>query len=315
HHIISDGWSMVLINNEFMQLYQGFVAGDSSEPEGLTIRYRDFTVWHNREIGDVDRRRQAHLFWKEKVEKGIVPLTLPMDYSRTGNEPKGGWYRSFLEEELLEDLKKVAMEANTTLFTVMFSIYILFLHRFTNREDISCSIINAGRDHEFLHNIIGYFVNSVLFTIRVDYDEPFLNLLQRVNTGVLEIFRHQSYPLELVFEELNVKYPDLPVSFNMFNISEPVEMKNPGDDSTAKLPFEPDIKFDLEPYVTEYQNGIGILWAYARELFKPDTIEYMVARYREMIDFFGKNPGKSYSDYQDDETEDDAESEYTFTRD
>ncbi|MCP5047555.1 MAG: hypothetical protein GY940_10310, partial [bacterium] len=204
HHIISDGWSMVLIKNEFTLLYQRYDTGNPQEPAPLTLRYRDFTCWHNDQIADRERRQSTHLFRREKVEQGIAALTLPLDYTRTGNERKGAGYQCFLDNHLVKDLKKVAMDVNTTLFVVMFSIYILFLYRFSNQEDISCSIINAGREHEFLHHIIGFFVNSVLFSIGVDYDEPFQNLLLRINTEVLEIFRHQSYPLELVFEELNL---------------------------------------------------------------------------------------------------------------
>ncbi|MCP5049644.1 MAG: hypothetical protein GY940_20910, partial [bacterium] len=84
-------------------------------------------------------------------------------------------------------------------------------------------------------------------------------------------------------------------------------MEDPDDDSPGHIPHGQDIKFDLEPYVTEYQNGIRIHWAYAKELFDPATIEYMASQYRELVDFFGTNPGKSYGDYRVDK------SEHTFT--
>ncbi|MCP5053700.1 MAG: hypothetical protein GY940_41425, partial [bacterium] len=82
HHIISDGWSMVLIKNEFTSLYQRYDTGNSLEPAPLILRYRDFTCWHNDQISDGERRQSAHLFWKEKVEQGIAAHTLPLDYTR-----------------------------------------------------------------------------------------------------------------------------------------------------------------------------------------------------------------------------------------
>ncbi|MCP4218932.1 MAG: hypothetical protein GY765_30140, partial [bacterium] len=72
-------------------------------------------------------------------------------------------------------------------------------------------MINAGRDEAALHNIVGFFVNSVIFKIKLHHEEPFREFLKRVNRDLLEIFSHQGYPLELVFDDLNQRYPEIPV--------------------------------------------------------------------------------------------------------
>jgi non-ribosomal peptide synthetase component F len=129
-------------------------------------------------------------------------------------------------------------------------------------------------------------------------DTGFVELLGRVQNEVLECFHHQSYPLEIIFEKLGMRYPDIPVSFNMVNI--------PGSREARELEFYTpyhsseafDAKFELEPYIIEYQNGIDIRWAYKKSMFDAPAIESFAADYIKFLEFFTGNPGKSYSDFK-----------------
>jgi acyl carrier protein len=298
HHIITDGWSMVILDNEFSRFYEGYRTGKEFEPEPLKLQYKDFAAWHNHQIAHRELKEKSHRFWREKLEKGIPTLNLPTDFSSKGNERKGAGYRCMLAKEPTMKLRKMAVHHNTSLFMVMYSLYILLLSRFSNQEHIASSIINAGRDHNSLHDIVGFFVNPVLFEIKVDYEEPFNDFLQRVHTDVLEIFHHQGYPIELVFEDLNMRYPEISVSFNMINIIESTTMNDPAAYQPHHLPGTQDVKFDIEPYITEYRNSIDIHWAYKKELFAPATIEYMVEEYSRLIDFFTGEIHKNYKDYK-----------------
>jgi len=300
HHIISDGWSLQILKQEFTRLYEDYRAGKKPGLELLAVQYKDFSQWHNRQLtgkGGEESRR----FWKKKVAAGVPVLQLPADSEIEKEDREGGGYRCMIQNDIKTGLKKLAETHHTTLFTVMFSIYLLFLSRISGQGDIGCSIIAAGRDHPSLENIIGFFVNSLIFSIHVDEDEPAQQFLQGVHRGVIETFQHQSYPLEPLFEELDMRYPDIPVSFNMLNL---------GDAQLAESlePFEPehmehtqDIKFDLEPYISEYRDGIEMYWAYKKKMFEPATIQYMINLYIKMLAFFAKDPGQSLKSYRSEE--------------
>jgi fengycin family lipopeptide synthetase D len=202
-----------------------------------------------------------------------------------------------LDEDTLLKLRQIAETNSTTLFTVIFSLYVLLLSRFADREnrrDVMCSIINAGRDHEALADVVGFFVNAVLFKTPVDYEEPFNRFLGRVHNGVLEAFQHQAYPLELVCEDLKMRYPDLPVSFNMLNLGDTHSMKKPGGDDAPQIPDISDIKFDVELYIVEYKNALDIIWTYRKNMFTPGSIDFLMQEYIKLTSFFAGNPGKNY---------------------
>ncbi len=294
HHIISDGWSQEILKNEFAAYYEGYRAGKDVKPEPLKLQYKDFAQWHNRQIANPRLKEKSHRFWKEKLEGGVPALQLPVVPGVNKDEREGAACVGVLSEEIVKKIRNVAEKNNTTLFTVIFSLYILLLSRFADQEDISCSIINAGRDHEALGNIVGFFVNAVLFRTRVEYDEPYNDFLQRVHRDVLEVSQHQAYPLELVCEDLKMRYPDIPVSFNMLNIGDTNKMEKPGIDESPHIPGISDVKFDIELYIAEYKNAIDIIWTYRKNMFHPDSIDFMMKEYIELVEFFSRNPGESY---------------------
>ncbi len=298
HHIISDGWSQEILKNEFSAYYEGYRAGKDVKPEPLKLQYKDFAQWHNRQIANPRLKEKSHRFWKEKLDGGIPALQLPVVPGVNKDEGEGAACKGVLSEEIVKKIRNVAEKNNTTLFTVIFSLYILLLSRFAHQEDISCSIINAGRDHEALGDIVGFFVNAVLFRTRVEYDECFNDFLQRVHTEVLEVSQHQAYPLERVCEDLKMRYPDIPVSFNMLNIGDTHKMEKPGLDESPHIPDISDVKFDIELYITQYKNAIDIIWTYRKNMFHPDSIDFLMKDYIELVEFFSRNPGESYKAYK-----------------
>jgi amino acid adenylation domain-containing protein/FkbM family methyltransferase len=298
HHIISDGWSSQMLKKEFMSLYEGYRTGKEIELEPLTLQYKDFALWHNRMMAGPEGK-ESHRFWEEKLADSVPILRLPADREISAEDNAGVGYQCIIGKDSKDRLKKLAETHQTSLFNVILSVYILFLSGICDQQDISCSIIAAGREHPSLDHIMGFFVNSIIFKIRVDEAQPFQEFLKHVKREFKEAFRHQSYPLEQVFQDLKKKYPDIPAAINMFM---------PGDEDLAIPPelYEAesaqsvehhDVKFHLEAYITEYTDGIAVYWAYKKNMFKPATIEYVIDEYKKQVEFFGKNPGQSLRDY------------------
>jgi acyl carrier protein len=299
NHINTDGWSMEILRNEFYLLYEAYRIGKEVELEPLEWQYKDFCQWQYRRMNRALTREESHRFWKEKLETGVSPLMIPGDFKVGGKHNTGAYWQFMIDNHLAEKLKKLADTTHTTLFMVMFSTYILLLSRFANQEDIACSIIHSGRSHSALHKMIGFFVNSILFKTRVDRDENFSDMLRRVYKDTLEVFQHQNYPLELVCDQLKMKYPELSVCFNMLHVFEHAR-------GETLEPFEAylvndgrdDAKFDIETYFTRFQNGIDVRWMYKKNVYKPETMKYMIDEYIKILDYFAINPDRSYRDYR-----------------
>jgi hypothetical protein len=299
NHINTDGWSMEMLRNEFYLLYNAYRTGRDVELELLEWQYKDFCLWQQQQMSHPVMREKAHRFWKETLDSGISPLLIPGDFKDRKEDRTGAYWQFMIDNDLKRRLKELADSTHTTLFTVMFSTYILLLSRFSNQEDIACSIIHSGRHHSALHRIMGFFVNSILFKTRLNSEESLSDMLLRVSKETMEVFQHQDYPLELVCEELKMKYPDISVCFNMLHVMEHARKE-------TLQPFEPylindgrdDAKFDIETYFTEFQNGIDVRWMYKKNVYKPETMKYMIDEYINILDYFATNPDNSYRDYR-----------------
>ncbi|MCP5107644.1 MAG: hypothetical protein GY950_29925, partial [bacterium] len=302
HHIVSDGWSQQLLRQDFITFYRALQEGRDVQMEPLPLQYKDFAAWQNRRANDPDFKERAHRFWKKRLAGGIPVPQLPTNAAGRVNtgaaDREGAGYLCILDKDLKDLLVETARQNNTTLFTVMFSTFLLLFSDFSNQEEVSCSIIDAGREHVDLGRIIGFFINPIPFGTRVEASEIFSRFLTRINREVLEVFQYKSYPVELVLDELKMKYFEIPIAFNMLNIKENTAGK-------ALEPFEPyhlpearEIKFDIEVYVTEYENGIEMHWAYRKSLFAPETAAFIAAEFIKLMEYFVKDTGMGLRDYR-----------------
>lgn len=298
HHIVSDGWSMEIVRDEFQRLYRGYRCDNNCWLEPLELRYKDFSGWQNRHLARGTPRERALQFWKRKLEKGIPTVDISGDFNTRGENRRGAAWEFTIGQELKEKIEKLAKTTNTTLFMVTFTAYLLLILRFSDQEDISCSIINSGREHLSLHRIMGIFVNSIIFHIRMNPEEPFSHLLERVKHDTLELFHHQDYPLELVFDQLKMKYPKIPLSFNMLNMQNLSASQELNFFEANHIDFYQDVKFDMETYLAEFKNGMGIRLAYNRDIYSPETARYMMEEYIKILEFFTLHTGKSYQAYR-----------------
>jgi non-ribosomal peptide synthetase component F len=202
-----------------------------------------------------------------------------------------------ISANLKERLQQTAKQHNTTLFMLMFSAFLLLLSDYSQQEDIACSIIEAGRNEVDFQQVMGFFVNSIPFKTRVKAGESFTDLLCRINHEVLEAFQHGSYPVEYVFDELGMNYPPLPASFNMLSMQQftgeiPLQPFEP-----IHVPHTQDVKFDIEPYITEYSSGIELKWVYRKSGFAPETIGHIASQYLRICEYFVHNPGMNLKDF------------------
>jgi tyrocidine synthetase-3 len=299
HHIISDGGSLELFKREFLYLYKHYRSRKKVTKIPLKYQYTDFALWQKRWVAQLGEKNESLQYWRKIVSQGIPLLKFPKLFHGDQEDLEGAVYRKIISEELKEKIKKLSIRKHTTLFVVLFAAYLLVIRRYTHQQDLISSVISAGRPHDSFSEIIGFFVNSILFRITIDDQENFERIIKRVHHQVMNCRHHQEYPLEKVFQELKMQYPDIPVSFNMINLWD----ESPEKDLEIYEPYHRsnllDTKFDIQPYIIEYKNGLDTWWSYKKSVFNAATIETFVKDYVGLLEYFMEQPDQSYNDYQD----------------
>ncbi|MGE5343809.1 MAG: amino acid adenylation domain-containing protein [Candidatus Omnitrophota bacterium] len=309
HHIISDGWSMGILETDFHRIYNALRS--NSEPvieNDHSCTYKDFAEWHNRQLEEPSVKETSRAFWIDFLNDELPALILPRDFKDESTDQGhiqkrrlGAGFRFVIPGDATDNLRIIAREHNVTLFSLLYAIYNIFLSVFSGQKTVVSSIVNAGRDHPSLHGIVGFFVNSVIFKTEINSDDVFIDFALRLQESVMEFFKHQHYPIELVLDEAGKQYPEVTASFNMINnyFNHPSVSKDIADSENKHTPEIQDVKFDIEPYLMEYRNGIEVSVSYNRSLFKAANIESMMEKYRAMVRFFASNPQKQIKEYKE----------------
>lgn len=284
HHIVSDGWSQEVLKKDFTRYYEALASGLTVPSQPLPLQYKDFAAWNNSQIQDPQLKERAESFWLNRLEQGVPDFHLLYDGGGSEKETGGVTYRIAVDNEVKDGLKKMAADSRTTLFVLMFSIFNWILARFSGSKEVVCSIISAGRDHQSLQDIVGYFINSLLSVQSVDFQEDFHDFLARMDADIMELFQVQGYPLELLLTEMKRLHPNVTVSFNMLNILDDAAAAEATTIEPTHLQERGDVKFNLALHAVEYKNALEMRWIYKKSLFKPQTIEFIATEYIRLLE-------------------------------
>lgn len=302
HHIISDGWSIEILKNEFQAFFLYETGGDDSlVPEPLDIQYKDFAEWQNRNLTETGLVEKQRDYWTQRTGAdggGLPVLNVPRDFHEPGEDKAGTGIRFMITGETFDRLTALAREKNCSVFSFMLADLCLAMNRVCKQDDIVIGILGAGRGNHSLNNIVGFFVNTLLFKSRVEPGDIFSDYLQNLHKDLMEMLDYQGYPLELVYRDLGVPFPDIPL---MFDVIHKDQLEYPVHNTVSfeleTLDHVPDTKFGLSVKVIQYKNCLDVHWMYRNSWFNHNTVEFIAGTYAKIITRTLQDAEKNLKDY------------------
>lgn len=301
HHIVFDGWSLSLFLREFAALYKAFLKGKPSPLSELPIQYVDFTIWQREWLqGEVIESQLS--YWKQQLGADLPVLQLPTDHPRPLIQGHCGEHQTLvLPQNLTERLNTLSHQEGVTLFMTLLSAFKTLLYLYTGQEDIIIGTPIAGRSRVEIEELIGFFINTLVFRTNLSSNPSFQELLSRIREVALGAYAHQDLPFEKLLEELQPerdlsKTPLFQVFFNMLNFPD-IHIKLPG--LTIEKLALPEIwsKFDLTLYINEKNHRIHLNLVYNTELFRKDRMIEMLEQYRCLLSQIVEKPDKRISHF------------------
>ncbi|WP_168204328.1 non-ribosomal peptide synthetase [Aliikangiella coralliicola] len=276
HHIASDGWSLGVLVNEFIEQY-GALSQNKPDPAiPLTIQYADYALWQKERMNGKSFEKQL-AYWKQQLADVPVLHGLPLDYSRPETRGNlGGVVSGDLSTELSQRINQLALENEVTPFMLLHAALALVLSRHSRSHDVVIGTAVANRMQTELNPLIGFFVNLLVLRVSTNY-KGFSDYLRHVRQVNLEAQDNQSVPFDYLVEHCGVPRsnqhtPLFQIVFSM-DTTEENTLSLPSLQFTQVNRFEATSRFDLDITATVSEGRIGISWVYDKLLFSPERVE------------------------------------------
>jgi tyrocidine synthetase-3 len=302
HHIIADGISMKMFIREFMALYKGETL------PGLKLQYKDYWEWQNRWTGtrgnliNIDRQRA---FWQKEFEEEIPLIELPTDYPRPAVQSLAGdTIRFEIASKKIKALQVMVLAEGTTMYMLLLAVYIIFLSKVCNQEEIVIGIPASGRSHNDLDGIMGMFVNTLVLRNKPSGQKTFGEFLQETRARTLEAFANQDFQyddlVEMVGKKRSRDISRNPLFDTMFVQQEIGVSKAELPGLQIKpYPYETNTsKFDLLLHCMQEEEYVWFKFEYSTKLFKKTTIERFIGYFQKIIGEISKDNNKKIKEIE-----------------
>ncbi len=280
HHIASDGWSLAILQKEFSRLYQVCSQNESGPFPALKFQYADYAEWQRKWLHGELLDKEL-IYWNEKLS-GMPNLHgLPLDNPRPDHQTFAAKsHFSSIDAATMDSLKELCVKFDVTLYMMLETAFAVLLSRYSNETDIIVGTATAGRMHQDIESLIGFFVNDLVVRTNLSGNPTFKELLLLNKQTILDGYTHQYVPFEMLVEKLN---PERSLRHHpLFQIK--MDLRN-----DERLEFVLDNEVSMEVVVTEWSHtrydlylnindtgtGLDIFWVYDQALFESSSIEQM----------------------------------------
>ena len=297
HHIITDKWSMGVFRDQLAMYYRTLCNNEPFEISDKKLQYADFAFWQQQQkIPDLQLK-----YWKDKLEKPLPFLNLPLDFQRSATPGfKGAFHKKEHTVQLSEKVLTLCKQLDVTPYVFMLTAFYIILHRYTAQEDILIGTPISNRDHTVLEDMIGFFNDTLVLRCKPTEASTFKELLQHVKQVTFEAFSNKNVPFELLVNELK---PERSLSTNpffqvMFLYHAVPETPSFGTDLKLEhQPLDTGIsKFDLTLYVSEDKGELSSIFEFSTELFETVTIKRMHEHFNILLEGIVNDPGQMISE-------------------
>ncbi|WP_415639553.1 amino acid adenylation domain-containing protein, partial [Pseudomonas floridensis] len=282
HHIVSDGWSMDVMIQEFVHCYQAYSEGREPGLPELPLQYADYAIWQRSWLEAGEGERQLD-YWRAQLGDEQPLLDAAQDFPRPLTQSYRGEHLRFdFGTDLSRQLNAFARSQGVSLFMLVLAGFSLFLSRKAGQRDIRIGVPNANRGRAETEGLIGFFINTQVLRCQVDEHLSYRDLLTRIRDTSFGAQAHQDVPFEQLVDQLaperNLGHnPLFQAKFNQnVVLKQKTALRLPGLD-VSEYPFDKQgVHFDLALDITDDGTLIHGDMAYASDLYQRSTVERFV---------------------------------------
>ncbi|MDY7092222.1 MAG: amino acid adenylation domain-containing protein [Acidobacteriota bacterium] len=294
HHIVTDGWSLVVTTRDLVSSYRARVSGEESALAPLPVQYADFAAWQHRRLTEEALARRIDV-WRQRLRGAPTELQLPPDRPRT--EPThrpAGLEVLRVPRPVVEPLEELARAEGATLFMAALAAFQVVVFSVTGQREFLLASDVANRGRLETEDLVGFFINQVVLRCGLDGEASLRQLLETTRRVCFEAYADQDLPFNRLVEGLKVKRqpgvtPLVQVCFNFQNLP-------PAEVQVEELTVHPEgiepqeARFDLVVNCREGEAGLACFMEYDAALFDAATVRRWGSQLQRALELLGSDP-------------------------
>nr|WP_185964341.1 non-ribosomal peptide synthetase [Aliikangiella marina] len=302
HHIISDGWSIGVLIEEFKSNYSEKLKDSLYKAPTLPIQYVDYSEWQRDMLLNGSMKNQLG-YWKRQLSDLPLNSNLPTDFSRPSKPSyKGSSVEFSLGRSVTSKVKSFCHGHGVTLYMFFITVFSILLSRYTNKKDIVIGSPVANRTHSQLEALIGFFVNMLVMRFKLENNHSFLETVKSAREITLDAYANQELPFEVLVDSLlSDREGNISPLFQVMFAFQNSPIDNNGLSGVQLLSLTESGLFDFKEYnqVSRYDlsfslresNGLIVGdMEFTTDLFKETTIKRLLSNFTQLITAFVNDP-------------------------
>jgi amino acid adenylation domain-containing protein len=285
HHIACDGWSMGIVMRDLAALYSEAVGGPTAmlDPPGSIADLLAAEIAWAR-----SPQAAAHRdYWLQTFADGIPAMDMPTDRPHPQvMTTTADRVTSTLDPTLERGLRGRAAEAQTSLRTLIFGAFQLYLSRLTGARDVVVGLPSSGQLSHGLEGVVGHGVNFLPIRARIDTNISLANFLAQTRRCMLDAMDHQNYTYGALMRDMNVardasRVSIVPVVVNIDNLAEMPDFQGLKTELVANSTGHE--HFELFFNLLDAQGRVTFSWNYNTDLFYTETVEQHAENFLRLL--------------------------------
>ena len=201
HHLISDAWSMSLLVNKIIDIYNKLLKSEDIS-DALDPSYVEFIESEQKYLNS-EKFKKDKKFWEDKFKS--CPSCVSFSQKNSQNILQIG-KRKIYSLDNSKEILNFCKQNDISAFTFLMTVYSIYLYRITGVQDVIIGSPILNRNGLKEKNMMGLFINTLPMKIEI-YDNPsFVKLAKDVADSQFSMFRHHKYPYSKLLEFLRNKY-------------------------------------------------------------------------------------------------------------
>ena len=301
HHIAGDARTNKLLTDSLARHYTEHEPERSEGAENAErLVYTDFVRWET-EAWSAGRFDAQLSHWRTRLADHLEPVTVPGDRRRpTVGGEDGDTIVFEFDAELQERVEESCRQRAITPFVFFLTAAQLLLGRYSGSNRVSVGSTIAGRNLPEFDDVMGCFINTVVFVADHDPASTLADCLERNQSEVLDALDHQDLPFHTLVDELDIRrdLSHAPLFQNMFvydNLAGGASARGTafGEARLRQRTHERQTsKADTTIRLRERRDGYSGRLTFRTDLFHRATMERYRRHFVEVVEALLDNPGQ-----------------------